>query len=774
MPAFPHFPILPCPIPHFPPARYNARVEETGQRLRLRIFGAVQGVGFRPFVYRLAEALALAGWVQNTRQGVIVEVEGMPTVLATFQRRLVDEKPVSAALYSLEPTLLDLAGYTGFDIRPSDDTGDAVTLILPDIALCDACRTELFTPADRRYRYPFINCTHCGPRFSIVTALPYDRPNTTMRGFTMCPACAAEYHDPADRRFHAQPVACPACGPQLALWDAAGKPLATRDDALRAAVDALRGGQIVAVKGLGGFQLLVDARDADAVARLRTRKAREEKPFAVMAPSLDAARALCAVSDDEARLLTGPAAPIVLLDRRADVLAHNLAPGNPTLGVMLPYTPLHALLLDALGFPVVATSGNRAEEPICIDEHEALDRLAGIADLFLVHDRPIHRHVDDSIARIVDGRELLLRRARGYAPLPVALPGALPPVLAVGGHLKSTVALAVGPHAIVSQHIGDLESAPAADAFTRVIADLEACYGVTPTTVACDMHPDYRSTQYARARGLPMVPVQHHLAHVLACVHEHGLTGPLLGVAWDGTGFGPDGTIWGGEFFALDDATVCRVAHLRPFPLPGGEAAVREPRRSALGLLHAWGGAGTPPAGAFTDAERAALGGMLARGVNCPRTSSVGRLFDAVASLLDLRQVNRFEGQAAMALEFAAVPTDDGYPMPLVDDVLGWAPLLAALCADIAAGVSAGVCAGRFQAALAGAIVAMAAQYGAERVLLTGGCFLNRSLLEQSIAFLRRAGHLPYWPQRIPPNDGALALGQLHAVAHPREWRQLR
>jgi hydrogenase maturation protein HypF len=750
--------------------RYNAVVDDARQRVRIRIFGAVQGVGFRPFVFRLAESLALAGWVQNTRQGVIVEVEGEAGAVAAFERRLVDEKPAPAAIYSLEPTRLDPAGYAGFAIRDSDDDGAATALMLPDITLCDACRAELFSPADRRFRYPFINCTHCGPRYSIVTALPYDRPHTTMRGFAMCPACEAEYHDPADRRFHAQPIACPACGPQLALWDTAGISLATRDDALWAAADALRAGRIVALKGLGGFQLLVDARDPVAVGRLRVRKAREEKPFAVMAPSLTAARSLCVVSDDEARLLAGPAAPIVLLRNRGG-MADNLAPGNPTLGVMLPYTPLHALLLDALGFPVVATSGNRAEEPICIDEREALDRLAGIADLFLVHDRPIARHVDDSIARIVAGRELLLRRARGYAPLPVAAPAPLPPILAVGAHLKNTVALAVGPHAIMSQHIGDLASAPAAAAFARVIDDLQACYGAAPAVVACDAHPDYHSTQYARATGLPMVPVQHHLAHVLACVHEHGLTGPLLGVAWDGSGYGLDGTVWGGEFFVIDDDTVRRVAHLRPFPLPGGEAAVREPRRSALGLLHAWGGAAVLLADVFTPDERTALTAMLDRDLNCPRTSSVGRLFDAVASLLGLRHVNRFEGQAAMALEFSAVPVAAGYPLPLVDGVLDWAPLLEALTADLAAGTDAGTCAGRFQRGLAEAIVRVAAACGHARVVLAGGCFLNRSVLEQSLDLLRQAGHIPCWPQRVPPNDGAIALGQLHAAAHPRQWR---
>ena len=525
----------------------------TGERLRLRVEvrGAVQGVGFRPFVYRLASELGLAGWVNNSSQGAMIEVEGDADSLAEFLRRLRADRPIPCVLHNLTPVFLPALGYTGFAVRGSSEDGPKTVVILPDLATCTDCLREIFDSGDRRFRYPFTNCTNCGPRYSIVEGLPYDRPRTTMKLFSMCAACRAEYDNPADRRFHAQPNACPRCGPHLELWDVTGHVQSTGEEALRAAADALRRGDIVAAKGLGGFHLLVDANNQEAVLRLRRRKLREEKPFGLMYPGLEAVRRDCRVSGEEERLLRSPEAPLVLLRRGpSDGIAWAVAPGNPYLGVMLPYTPLHHLLLAEVGSPLVATSGNRSDEPICTDQREALTRLGGIADVFLVHNRPIARPVDDSVVRIVLGQEMVLRRARGYAPYPVPFGESPRPLLAVGGHLKNTIAIAVGCQVVVSQHIGDLDTPLAFEAFRRAIADLSHLYELEPEAVACDAHPDYLSSRHAERMGLPVVRVQHHYAHIRACMAEHGLSEPLLGVAWDGTGFGPDGTVWGGEFCA--------------------------------------------------------------------------------------------------------------------------------------------------------------------------------------------------------------------------------
>jgi hydrogenase maturation protein HypF len=747
---------------------------------------------------------------------------------------------------------LDAAGYAGFEIRTSQTGGSKAALVLPDIATCPDCLGEIFDPGDRRWFYPFTNCTNCGPRFSIIEALPYDRANTSMQRFAMCPQCQAEYADPANRRFHAQPNACPRCGPRVELWDAAGKVLvggAVRSDAagapggpatravIEAAAEAIRAGKIVALKGLGGYQLLVAAGDEGAVQRLRRLKHREEKPFALMFPALAAVRAVCEVSPAEERLLRSPEAPIVLLRRRQrpgadsqmEALAASLAPANPNLGVMLPYTPLHHLLLSLLAVPVVATSGNLSDEPICTTEPQALERLGGIADLFLVHDRPIVRHVDDSIARVMLGRELVLRRARGYAPLPVPLgtgvgagcaeatadgteargqraedagPGR-GSILGVGAHLKNTVALRVGSQAFISQHIGDLETEAAYEAFRRVIADFEKLYESEPAILAVDAHPDYLSTKYALERrsspgpdGPPrLVTVQHHLAHVLSCMAENQLSPPVLGISWDGTGYGLDGTVWGGEFFVVTERAWERLACLRPFPLPGGERAVREPRRSALGLLFemmgeaAFGEEELACARAFSRAELATLRTMLAGRVNSPLTSSAGRLFDAVASLTGLRQKVRFEAQAAMELEFAleGIQTDEAYPFlvepsptpdlrPPNSDLrstaaltVNWAPLVAAIIGEVKGGAAPGPISARFHNTLAEVMVEVARRAGRERVVLSGGCFQNRYLTERAVRRLAAAGFRPYWHQRVPPNDGGVALGQV--VAAVGGWR---
>jgi hydrogenase maturation protein HypF len=755
--------------------------DATRRRLRVIIRGAVQGVGFRPFVFRLAGDLGLAGWVMNSTQGVFIEVEGNAADLDSFLTRLRADPPPRAYIQSLEQSLLDPAGYTSFEIRESDPTGDKIVPVLPDIATCPECLEEIFDTKNRRYGYPFTNCTNCGPRFSIIEALPYDRPHTTMKSFHMCPECLKEYEDPRNRRFHAQPNACSVCGPHLELRDRAGKVVATRDAALLETAKALREGAIVALKGLGGFHLLVDGRDDASVRRLRERKHRDEKPLAVMVPSFDAVKDQCAVSEAEKRLLLSPESPIVLLERRGTAtIAPSVAPGNPYLGVMLPYTPLHHLLMRSIGFPIVATSGNLAEEPICTREDEVLDRLGSIGDLFLVHNRPIARHVDDSVVRVVAKRVLVLRRARGYAPLPVTLKNdrARRTTLAVGAHLKNTVALAIDGHVFLSQHIGDMSTNAAFGAFERIIADLERLYDVKPDRIACDAHPDYRTTRFAGTLGPSPLRVQHHVAHVFSCMAENELDPPVLGVSWDGTGYGTDGTVWGGEFLRVTPASIERAGHLRTFLLPGGEQAVREPRRAALGLLYEMLGKAAfrmdhvPPILAFSETDRRVLLAMIERGVNTPRTSSAGRLFDAVSSLAGLRQVTNFEGQAAMELEFAlsGVETSEHYPFDIArkngTSVVDWEPMIRSILSDIEKRVPTAVVSAKFHNTLAEMITRTALEIGEKRVVLTGGCFQNRYLTEESVARLERAGLRPYWHQRIPPNDGGIALGQVAATTY--------
>ncbi|NOX62790.1 MAG: carbamoyltransferase HypF [Chloroflexi bacterium] len=750
-------------------------------RVSVQIHGAVQGVGFRPFVYRLASELGLKGWVINDSRGVFIEAEGEAAHVNAFVVRLQDEKPPLAIINALEVKWLEPRGFEHFEIRHSDDSGGKTVLVLPDIATCADCLNEVFDPGDRRYRYPFTNCTNCGPRFSIIQALPYDRPNTTMSRFIMCAACQTEYENPLDRRFHAQPNACPVCGPSLALWDREGKTLShSSDEALRQTAQALREGKIVAVKGLGGFHLMCDARNADAVALLRERKPRRDKPFALMARDLAQAARLVEISPEARGLLASPQAPIALLPRRDDApVADNVAPGNPTLGVMLPYTPLHHLLLHEIDFTVVATSGNLTDEPICTDENDAIRRLGHIADLFLVHNRPIERHVDDSVAWLVEGKPRLLRRARGYAPLPIPLTRAMPTILAVGAHLKNTVALSVGDQAFISQHIGDLETAQAMRAFERVIRDFLRMYEAKPTIIAHDMHPDYLATKWAKENAderVKLAAVQHHHAHLAAVLAENQIEGPALGVIWDGTGFGTDGAIWGGEFLLGDAAEFERVAHLRPFRLPGGDKAIKEPRRIALALLWEMFGRDAcmqedlAPVAAFERNERRLLTQMLEKNLHAPLTTSAGRLFDGVAALLDLHQVVSFEGQAAMALEFATDPAhEDAYPLPLSEVgppwVLDWRPLLSAVLADLRSGAPTPTIAARFHNALIEAILATARRTGEPRVALSGGCFQNRILTERAAQRLRAAGFEVILHRQVPPNDGGVSLGQIAVAA---------
>lgn len=753
------------------------------QRLRVAIRGAVQGVGFRPFVFRLASELDLKGWVNNSPQGVYIEVEGPHEALESFLLRIDPEKPPRSSIQSLESSFLNPVGFDSFEIRQSDDSGEKTVFVLPDIATCPDCLQEVFNPSNRRYRYPFTNCTNCGPRFTIIENLPYDRPATSMKRFAMCTKCDREYHDPLDRRFHAQPNSCPECGPQIALWDGTGRVMDERDEALSATVSALRKGLIVAVKGLGGFHLMVDAGNDEAVGELRRRKHREEKPFALLYPSIGSVERDCEVSSFERRLLLSPEAPIVLLKRKpGSSISEAIAPGNPSLGVMLPCMPLHHILMSELGFPVVATSGNISDEPICIDEVEALDRLKGIADLFLVHDRPIVRHVDDSIARVMAGREMVLRRARGYAPLPLHLKpvNGHPVLLATGAHLKNNIALVTGQEVFISQHIGDLETPLAFEAFQHVIESFEDLYDAQPKQVACDLHPDYLSTRFARGNFSDVRPVQHHFAHVMGCLAENEVEGCALGVAWDGTGYGPDGTIWGGEFLRVDGDDFDRVAHFRTFSLPGGDAAVREPRRIALGMLYEIFGdetitmADLQPVAAFTSREVEIMMQMLEKSLNAPVTSSAGRIFDAAASIIGLHQCVRFEGQAAMALEFAIgdCVTDQFYPVELVENgllVIDWEAMIKGLIKDTRSEIPRELIAAKFHNTMVEAIVRVALHIGLETVALSGGCFQNKYLTERAIQRLRESGFTPYWHQRVPPNDGGIAFGQ--AVAASRSFQ---
>ena len=756
-------------------------------RLKMTIRGAVQGVGFRPFVYRLATELELNGWVNNTASGVFVEVEGARERLDQFLLRVEREKPAISFIQSLESSFADPVGYAGFEIRTSDGGEEKSALVLPDIASCPECVREILDPANRRFGYAFTNCTSCGPRYTIIESLPYDRSRTTMKKFTMCAECEREYRDPANRRFHAQPNACPDCGPQLELWSMEGAVLSRRDAALEEAVEAIRQGKIVGVKGLGGFHLMADARNDLAVRRLRERKHREEKPFALMFPSAESVLEECELTALEERLLRSPESPIVLVSRRKagrSALASSVAPRNPMLGVMLPYAPLHHLLLRRLGFAVIATSGNLSDEPICIDEHEAVERLREIADLLLVHDRPILRHVDDSIVRVMAGRRMVMRRARGFAPLPVQVAEAMPVILGVGAHQKNTVALSVGRQVFLSQHIGDLETEQASAAFERVVESLEGLYEATPETVACDLHPNYISTEYAERVSKHPLRVQHHYAHALACMAENEVKAPALGVAWDGSGWGPDGTVWGGEFLKIDEYGYTRVARLRPLRLAGSERAVREPRRCGLALLFAALGEEAfecdefKPISAFSDADRKIVAAMLRQGLNSPWTSSAGRLFDGVASIIGVRQISRYEGQAAMELEWLAIESSDlgvyDFEMTAPADEaspaeLDWAPMVRELIADVARGTKPETMARRFHNTLAEMISRVALQDAGVPVLLTGGCFQNRLLTELTVARLEAAGVKVYWHQRVPPNDGGIALGQVVAAA-----RQLR
>jgi len=741
---------------------------------RVSVRGVVQGVGFRPFVYRLATRLGLGGTVRNTARGVEIEVEGAAGVLRRFVDKLVAEAPAAAHIDDVRVEDVEARGHADFTIERSHD-GDGLLPVAPDIATCPACVEELLDPADRRFGYPFTNCTACGPRFTIVRAVPYDRPNTTMTAFTMCAECRAEYDHPGDRRFHAQPNACAACGPRLTLVDGQGLPI--DGDALSETRRRLATGRIVAIKGIGGFHLACDAGNDAAVQRLRERKGREAKPLAIMVSDVMTARRLCVVSDDESALLGSPARPIVILPMRPGAgIAPSVAPGLGNLGVMLPYSPLHHLLWcgeERCPEALVMTSGNLSEEPIATDNAEALARLGAIADAFLLHDRPIETRCDDSVTRVAAEAELPVRRSRGYAPFPVRLPFETRPILACGAELKSTVCLARGPYAFLSPHIGDLGNYETYASYVAMVERMAALFRVRPEAVAHDLHPGYLSTRFAReyAPALPLIAVQHHHAHVAACMAEHGLTGPVIGVAFDGTGYGTDGAIWGGEILVADYAGFERAAHLAYVPLPGGDLAVREPFRMALAHLArascGWDSA-LPPVAAATDEERRVVARQLERGLNAPPTSSVGRLFDAVASLLGMRHRARYEAQAAIELEAMAIPGDHGcYPMELGGGepmVIDPSPVIRGIVRDLQHGVAVPVVASRFHASVTAMIlhvcVRLRSRTGLNRVVLSGGVFQNVTLLAGARRALLGAGFDVFSHHRVPPNDGGIALGQ--------------
>ncbi|MBI2313522.1 MAG: carbamoyltransferase HypF [Betaproteobacteria bacterium] len=775
-------------------------------RRRIRVRGQVQGVGFRPFVYRLATELALSGWVRNDAEGVEAEIQGAEPRIAELLARLKREAPPLARIESVEHQARPVEANDAAFFIAKSGSGRAATGIAPDTAVCEACLAELFDPAGRRYRYPFINCTHCGPRYSITRALPYDRPHTSMAPFTQCPACQAEYDAPENRRFHAQPNACPACGPRLELLDAQGSPIPVADPIAETVARLLRS-EIVTLKGLGGFHLACDARNAEAVARLRARKQRDEKPFAVMVAGPASLEGFAVPTGAELALLASPERPIVLLQKATggDAALPGIAPGLASLGAMLPYTPLQYLLfheaagrpagLDWLSAPqglvLVMTSANPGGEPLVIGNDEALERLSGIADVFLLHDRDILVRCDDSVLRIADRGDMagardairptrsaqFIRRARGYTPRAIRLPGSGPATLAVGGYFKNTVCLTRGDEAFLSQHIGSLDNAATCAALDEAVEHLMAVLEIEPARVAHDLHPDFYSTrfgvEFARERGIPCVAVQHHHAHIAAVAAEYGVRGPVLGLALDGVGLGEDGTAWGGELLKIEGPRFTRLGHLKTLPLPGGDRAAREPWRMASAVLHGAGRADEIEA-RFPGAAAPVLRQMLEQRVNCPETSSGGRQFDAAAGLLGVKAHSSFEGQAAMLLEGLAAA--HGPVEPLAGsyrigegNALDLLPLLSHLadCGD--AGYGAALFHATLAKALAEWVLHACYRENVFRVALSGGCFLNRVLSASLRQRLKQEGIEVLEAGEIPPNDGGLSLGQAWVAMQTRQ-----
>ncbi len=770
----------------------------TIEHRQIQIEGRVQGVGFRPFVYRLAQEKSLQGWVLNTGGGVEIDVQGDTSAVDSFLQQLQIHKPLLAEINRLcSQSAVLLEHLTGFEIKESTDLkSDGLYYssqvdISPDLAPCDACLRDMFDPLNRRYHYPFTHCTDCGPRFSMINALPYDRANTTLEAFPLCPQCLVEYRDPLDRRFHAEAIACPTCGPQLQLLDRYGHSLAGADSAIEQAAQVILDGNIVAVKGVGGFQLFADASNSDAITTLRQRKHRPAKPFALLFPDLEYVQQHCELSVLEKSCLQSAQRPIVLLAKKNAVpatrIAAEVAPGVSCWGAMLPCSPLHYLLMTRLGRAVVATSGNTAGEPICINDEQALDQFGAIADLLLTHNRPIARPVDDAVIRVIDNRACMIRLGRGYAPLSLPLPSFTlndenppPSLLAVGGHLKNTLALFDSGRVHLSQHIGDLESRHTQLAFEQVIGDLCRFHRVEPDIIVHDQHPGYASTQWAQSQAKTRIGVQHHVAHFFSCMAEHGYRGPALGISWDGTGYSDDGVIRGGECFYWDGAqAITPVARLLTFPLPGGEQAIREPRRQGAALLYSVLGEAAFTCcptlwQQFTASERYNLQIMLQRGLNTPPCSSIGRLFDGVAALLGLASRSQFEGQAAMALEDCAQSSSVQWHLPFAvydngsssaDCIIDWQPMILKLLALMDKATPRADLAAAFHNTLARIIVEVSKKAENCPLFLSGGVFQNKRLTETTTALLRPYREV-FCHQKVPPNDGGLCLGQIYFSQH--------
>lgn len=733
----------------------------------VNIQGTVQGVGFRPFVYRLAHELNIKGWILNSSAGVTIEAEGSEKNVDDFLYRLRIEKPVNSIINDFDISSIPLKNYLKFEIKESKGSSQKTALILPDLATCPDCLSEIFNPSDRRYLYPFTNCTNCGPRFSIIESIPYDRMNTTMKEFEMCDDCRGEYENPQDRRFHAEPNACPNCGPQLKLYDNKKNSIES-ENLIKSASRLILKGKIIALKGLGGYQLLVDARNSKAVKRLRNKKHREEKPFAVMFPTIEIIKECCYVSKEEEKLLTSAQSPIVLLRKKKnDNIAEEISPANKYNGVMLPYTPLHHILLKILNIPIVATSGNISDEPICISDEEAFEKLGDIADYLVTHNRKIVRQVDDSVARVIHNKPFMIRRARGYAPYPVIFSEKIPPALAVGGQLKNTVAISNGKNIFISQHIGDLDSKEAFNAFKKIIYDFKNLYDVTPEHIIADLHPDYMSTKFAQNSSLNLIQVQHHFAHVLSCIAENRIQGEVLGISWDGTGYGVDGNIWGGEFFKVNKDKFERFAHFKYFPLPGGDEAIKEVWRIGASLLYLATNDKEKVKLHYKDFDVTIIMDLIDKKINSPLCSSVGRLFDGIASLIGLKQYSSFEGQAAMQLEFTTDEmTNESYQFEIIKTeqnnyIVQWENVVLDIIKDLKGNVSKKIISDKFHNALAEVIVEISRLAGLVKVALSGGCFQNKYLTETTIDKLQDAGFKVFWQSEIPTNDAGICLGQM-------------
>ncbi len=768
---------------------------------RIRITGIVQGVGFRPFVYNLALRMNLAGWVNNTSAGVDIHVEGEEENVKSFIEKLSSEKPSLAVIDSVSVKEVSPENFTTFDIQHSTPIEGAFQPISPDVAICDDCLRELFDPNDRRYHYPFINCTNCGPRLTIIKDIPYDRPKTTMAGFELCPDCLREYQDPTDRRFHAQPAACEKCGPKVWLeisskFQVSGFEAPEGGDAIQEARQLLAAGKIIAIKGLGGFHLACDATNSKAVSELRARKLRVDKPFALMMPDMKTIEQHCFVNDDERELLQSSARPIVLLRRKPESnIVEEVSPKNNWLGVMLPYTPLHYLLFfDSLHnssfilHPLVLTSGNLSEEPIATDNDDARERLSKLADAFLMHNRDIHIRCDDSVVRAFSEQSPItncpspniypIRRSRGYAPFPVKLLKEAPQVLATGSELKNTFCITNGNYAFLSHHIGDMENYETLKSFEQGVEHFEKLFRVKPVAIAHDLHPNYLATRYALERAerenIPTIAVQHHHAHIAACMAEHGLDEPVIGVSFDGTGYGEDGAIWGGEVLIADYNGYQRAAHLEYFPLPGGDAAIKRPARTALALLWSLGldwDEDLAPVKEFCAQDLNILRNQLEKKINAPLTSSMGRLFDAAAALTGVRQKVNYEGQAAIEFEALADSFDErGYPFDMENGAIRAGDALRALIHDARAGISPSRISARFHLGLTESVLQVAKKVRAETslqsVVLSGGVWQNVTLLRITLPLLQKEGFKTYIHRAVPANDGGLSLGQAVVAAN--------